>query len=119
MGDVVGLVEKAAEAIEEKDAMRMMERISSGEFDFTDFLDQMTFMKRLGPLESISVCFPACRKMKDLKVPRQEDETHRSDRPLDDPQERRKPDIINFSAGQRIAAVPAPRSATSTSSSKR
>ncbi|MGC6437098.1 MAG: signal recognition particle protein, partial [Verrucomicrobiales bacterium] len=40
MGDVVGLVEKAAEAIDEKDAMRMAERMKKSTFDFNDFLAQ-------------------------------------------------------------------------------
>ena len=104
MGDVVGLVEKAAEAIEEKDAMRMMDRFSSGDFDFTDFLDQMRFMKRLGPLESIIGLLPGMSKMKDLKV--DDNKMKRTEAIVLSmtPQERRKPDIINFKRRQRIAA---------------
>ena len=45
MGDIVGLVEKAAAAIEEEDAMRMAARMDQNKFDFTDFLQQMKMMK--------------------------------------------------------------------------
>jgi signal recognition particle subunit SRP54 len=103
MGDVVGLVEKAAEAIEEKDAMRMMERFSSGEFDFNDFLAQMRFMKRLGPLEGILGMLPGMSKMKDLKV--DDGKIRRTEAMVLSMtiEERRKPDIINFKRRQRIA----------------
>src|SRR5690606_36435868 len=53
MGDVVTLVEKAAEEIDEKEAMRMAKRFEEAKFDFNDFLGQMRFMKKLGPLEGI------------------------------------------------------------------
>jgi signal recognition particle subunit SRP54 len=103
MGDVVGLVEKAAEAIEEKDAMRMMERFSSGEFDFNDFLAQMRFMKRLGPLEGILGMLPGMAKMKDLKV--DDGKIKRTEAMVLSMtiEERRRPDIINFKRRQRIA----------------
>ena len=51
MGDVVGLVEKAAEAIDEKEAMRIAERMKKSTFDFNDFLAQMKMMQKMGPLE--------------------------------------------------------------------
>src|ERR1700690_1091111 len=51
MGDVVGLVEKAAEAVSENDLKRMEEKMRKGEFTLEDFLDQLRQMKKLGPLE--------------------------------------------------------------------
>jgi signal recognition particle subunit SRP54 len=51
MGDVVGLVEKAAEAFDEDEAVRMAERMKKSTFDLNDFLAQMKMMQKMGPLE--------------------------------------------------------------------
>ncbi len=103
MGDVVGLVEKAAEAIEEKDAMRMVERFSSGSFDFNDFLAQMKFMKKLGPLEGLLGLLPGMRQLKDLKV--DDGQMKRTEAIVLSmtPGERKKPAIIDAKRRQRIA----------------
>jgi len=103
MGDVVGLVEKAAEAIEEKDAMKMMERMSSGSFDFNDFLAQMKFMRKLGPLEGILSMMPGMKALKDLKV--DDAKMKRTEAIVFSmtPAERKKPDLINSRRRQRIA----------------
>ena len=47
MGDVVALVEKAAEAIEQEEAMRMAQRMAKGKFDLNDFLSQLRQLKKL------------------------------------------------------------------------
>ena len=62
MGDVVGLVEKAAEAIDEKEAMRIAERMKKSTFDFNDFLAQMKMMQKMGPLEGILGMIPGASK---------------------------------------------------------
>ncbi len=64
MGDVVSLVEHAADKINEKDAMRSIKRLSSGQFDFNDFLDQMKMLKKLGPLEGLLGLIPGMGKLK-------------------------------------------------------
>lgn len=103
MGDVVGLVEKASQAIEEKDAMKMMERMSSGSFDFNDFLAQMKFMRKLGPLEGILSMMPGMKALKDMKV--DDAKMKRTEAIVFSmtPEERKKPDIINARRRQRIA----------------
>src|SRR6266581_1125706 len=58
MGDVVSLVEKAAEAVELDDAQRLEEKLRKGQFTLEDFLDQLRQMKKLGPLESIVSLLP-------------------------------------------------------------
>ena len=104
MGDVVGLVEKAAEAIDEQDAERMANRMKKGSFDFNDFLEQMRMMKKLGPLEGIIGMIPGMSKMtKNMPV-----DTSRIGRIEAmvlsmTPAERRRPDILNGSRRQRIA----------------
>src|SRR6516165_4179199 len=58
MGDVVSLVEKAAEAVNEDEARRLEEKMRKGEFSLDDFLDQMRNLKKLGPLESLVGMLP-------------------------------------------------------------
>jgi signal recognition particle subunit SRP54 len=58
MGDVIGLVERAAEAVEEEDALRLEKKLRSASFDFNDFLSQFKMMKRMGPLENILGMMP-------------------------------------------------------------
>ena len=58
MGDVVSLVEKAAEAVDIDDAKRMEEKMRKGQFTLEDFLDQLRQMKKLGSLESIVGMLP-------------------------------------------------------------
>ena len=58
MGDVVSLVEKAAEAIDEETALKLEERMKKGHFTLEDFLDQLRQIKKLGSLESIVEMLP-------------------------------------------------------------
>src|SRR2546426_2012153 len=58
MGDVVTLVEKAAEAVDMDEAKRMEEKMRKGQFTLEDFLDQLRQMKKLGPLEKIVGMLP-------------------------------------------------------------
>ena len=51
MGDVVSLVEKAAESITEEDALRMEQKLRTASFDLEDFLQQFKMLKRMGPLK--------------------------------------------------------------------
>src|SRR5437879_13688047 len=53
MGDVVSLVEKAAEAVDEEEAARLERKLRTASFDFNDFLAQFKMMQRMGPLEII------------------------------------------------------------------
>lgn len=58
MGDVVSLVEKAQEQIDEKEAERMAEKMRKAEFDLEDFLKQMQQVKKMGSLGSIMGMMP-------------------------------------------------------------
>ncbi|MGN0836547.1 MAG: signal recognition particle protein [Akkermansia sp.] len=64
MGDIVGLVEKAAEKIDQESAMKSMGRLMSGEFNFNDFLNQMRMMQSLGPLEGLLGLMPGFNKIR-------------------------------------------------------
>src|SRR5450755_3771797 len=63
MGDVVSLVERAAEAVNEDDLKRMEEKMRKGEFTLEDFLDQLRQMKKLGPLENVMKMLPGGAEM--------------------------------------------------------
>jgi len=63
MGDVVALVEKAAEAIEEEEAMRMAERMAKGRFDMNDFLNQLRQLQKMGGLGGLLGMLPGIGKM--------------------------------------------------------
>lgn len=63
MGDVVSLVERAAEAVSLDDARRMEEKMRKGNFTLEDFLDQLRQMKKLGSLESIVGMLPGGSEM--------------------------------------------------------
>ncbi len=64
MGDIVGLVEKAAEKIDQDSAMHGISRMMSGEFNFEDFLSQMRMMQKLGPLEGLLGLLPGFNKIR-------------------------------------------------------
>ena len=63
MGDIVSLVEKATEAIDEKEAEKTAKRMQQGKFDLEDFLSTMKQMKKLGPLENLLKLIPGAKKM--------------------------------------------------------
>src|SRR6185369_5845332 len=63
MGDVVSLVERAAEAVDANEAKRMEEKMRKGQFTLEDFLDQLRQMKKLGSLESIIGMLPVGSEM--------------------------------------------------------
>ena len=103
MGDIVGLVEKATEAIDEEEAARMEKKLRTASFDFNDFLAQFKMMRKLGPLENIIGMLPGVGNIKDLNV--DEKQIKRTEAIVlsmtDD--ERRRPDILNARRRQRIA----------------
>ncbi len=103
MGDVVSLVEKAAEAISEDDARRMEQKLRTASFDLTDFLQQFKMLKRMGPLENILGMIPGMDKLKDSSV--DENQLKRVEAIILSMtlQERVRPDILNARRRQRIA----------------
>ena len=107
MGDVVSLVEKAAEAVDMDEAKRLEEKMRRGEFTLEDFLDQLRQMKKLGSLESIVGMLPGGGDMlKGADLGKQEKEFSRMEAMICamTPMERTKPQILNARRRQRIAA---------------
>ncbi len=105
MGDIVSLVEKATESIDEKEAERTAKRMQEGKFDLEDFLSTMKQMKKLGPLENLLKLIPGAKKMglTNVKVdPKQMAHIEAIVLSMT-PKERRHPEIIKASRKTRIA----------------
>ncbi len=106
MGDVVSLVEKAAEAVDLDEAKRMEEKMRKGQFTLEDFLEQLRQMKKLGPLENLVGMLPGgSEMMKSADMSKSEKEFRRMEGMICamTPQERRNPQILNARRRQRIA----------------
>jgi signal recognition particle subunit SRP54 len=106
MGDVVSLVEKAAEAVDMDEALRMEEKMRKGQFTLEDFLDQLRQMKKLGPLESIIGMLPGGAEVaKNNDLSKQEKEFTQMEAMICAMtlQERRNPHLLNAKRRQRIA----------------
>src|SRR5438034_6728956 len=106
MGDVVSLVEKAAEAVDMDEALRLEEKMRKGQFTLNDFLDQLRQMKKLGPLESIVGLLPGgAEALKDAGLRKQEKQFRRMEGIICAMtlQERRSPQILNAKRRIRIA----------------
>jgi signal recognition particle subunit SRP54 len=107
MGDVVSLVEKAAEAVNLEDAKRLEEKMRKGEFTLEDFLEQLRAMKKLGSLESVMKMLPGgAEALKQVDIGKQEKEFKRMEGMVCSmtKNERLNPTILNAKRRQRIAA---------------
>jgi len=103
MGDVVSLVEKAQENLDQEESMRMAEKMLKAEFDFEDFLTQMKQMKKLGSMGSIAKMLPG---MNNVEIGDKEENTlgrHEAIILSMTKEERRVPRILGGSRRKRIA----------------
>ncbi|MDQ2888216.1 MAG: signal recognition particle protein [Chloroflexota bacterium] len=108
MGDVISLIERAQETIDEEEALKTQAKLQQGKFDFEDFLNSMRQLKKMGPLRQVMEMLPGFNKLA---------ATPEMDEALEGDQlkyieamilsmtreERRNPDIINGSRRKRIA----------------
>lgn len=107
MGDVVSLVERAAEAIEEEDAERMASRLAKGQFDMNDLRSQLQQMRRMGGLGALAGMIPGMKKAQAAMAGGAVDEKIllRMDAMITSmtPKERAKPELINAKRKIRVA----------------
>ena len=107
MGDVVSLVEKAAEAIQQEDAERMASRLAQGKFDMDDLRAQLGQMRRMGGLGALAGMIPGMKKAQQAMASGAVDEKIllRMDAMITSmtPKERAKPELINAKRKIRIA----------------
>ena len=107
-GDIVALVEKASEELDQVKAEKMARKLAKGQFDLDDLAGQLAQMKRMGGLQGIMGMLPGAAKMKaqmananidDKMISRQEAIISSMTKA-----ERKKPDVLNASRKRRIAA---------------
>ncbi|PYK07621.1 MAG: signal recognition particle protein, partial [Verrucomicrobia bacterium] len=103
MGDVVGLVEKAAEAVEAEDAARLERKLRTASFDFNDFLAQFKMMRKMGPLENILGMLPGMSNVQGLSIDEKQLKRTEAIVLSMTNEERARPDILNARRRQRIA----------------
>jgi signal recognition particle subunit SRP54 len=106
MGDVLSLIEKAEEAIDEGDAERLEQKIRKGGFTLEDFRDQLRTLKKMGPLENILGMLPGMGNLKQLAEHKPDERQLRRVEAIIGsmtPDERRHAEIIDGSRRKRIA----------------
>ena len=103
MGDVVGLVEKAAETIEIEDAERLERKLRSASFDFNDFLAQFQMLRKMGPLENVLGMLPGMSNVQGLSIDEKQLKRTEAIVLSMTSEERTRPQILNARRRQRIA----------------
>ena len=104
MGDIMTMIEKAEEVIDQDEAMRSAKRMQEGKFDLEDFLSTLKQIKKLGPLENLIKMIPGMPKeARNVKVD-PKDMAHIEAIILSmTPYERRHPEVLKATRKQRIA----------------
>lgn len=106
MGDVLTLIEKVSEDIDEEKEKKMAEKLKKGKFDFEDYLESMSQMKKMGGLSSVLSMLPGMSsKMGDVEDMIDDKKMASIEAIILSmtPQERQNPDILNLSRKGRIA----------------
>jgi len=103
MGDVVGLVERASEAMDEEEVERMEKRMRKAQFDFNDFLQQMKMINKMGSLTDIIGMIPGAAKMKGMTVDPNRMKRVEAIVLSMTPEERSRPELINGRRRKRLA----------------
>jgi signal recognition particle subunit SRP54 len=108
MGDIVSLVEKAAQTIDAEKAQKIAERMRKGRFDLSDMAEQLAQVEKIGGLGDLMGMLPGMGKIKDqLAAAKLDDRVIRRQLAMISSmtrEERRNPDILKASRKKRIAA---------------
>ncbi len=103
MGDILSVIEKAEEAFDEEEALKMEQKIKKQKFDLEDYLVQMKQMKKMGSFSSILKMIPGMGNLKNIKIDDKEFDKIEAIIYSMTLQERRNPKILNGSRRLRIA----------------
>jgi signal recognition particle subunit SRP54 len=108
MGDVISLIERAQETIDQEEALKAQAKLQQGKFDLEDFLNAMRQLKRMGPLRQVMDMIPGFNKL--AAMPEMEEALEGDQMKHIEAivlsmtlEERRTPDVINGSRRKRIA----------------
>ena len=108
MGDVIGLIEKAEQAFDQKDAQKQAEKMMKGEFTLEDFLSQLKQIKKMGSIGQILEMMPGSmgQVAKNVNPNDAENQMKQTEAIINSMtfQERRNPEVLNASRRRRIAA---------------
>lgn len=105
MGDMLSLIEKAEQAIDEKKARELEEKLRKNKFDMNDLLDQFEQVRKMGSIKDTLAMVPGLNKqIKDVDVDERQFDRIQAIILSMTPKERENPDIINPSRKRRIAA---------------
>lgn len=103
MGDIVSLVEKAQEVVDEEEAKRLEEKIKKQSFDLEDFLKQLQQIKKMGSITKLLQMIPGVGQLGDLAPAEKEMKKVEAIIQSMTKKERRKPEILDASRKKRIA----------------
>ena len=103
MGDVLSIIEKAEEAFDEEEAIKLEQKLRKQEFDLNDYLAQLKQIKKMGSFSSILKMIPGMNKLKDVKVDDKEFVKIEAIICSMTAKERRNPKLLNASRRIRIA----------------
>jgi signal recognition particle subunit SRP54 len=103
MGDIVGLIEKAEEAVDVAEARALEKKIRKNEFSLEDFRDQIRMLKKMGPLSGVLSMLPGMSHIRESDLDSKA--LVRIQAILDSmtPRERRRPQVLNGSRKRRIS----------------
>ncbi|QLY40272.1 signal recognition particle protein [Hujiaoplasma nucleasis] len=102
MGDILSLVEKATQEIDEEEALSMMEKMMTGKFNYNDLLKQMKMIKRMGKFSGILKMMPGMKSLGNMdKVDDKQLEYIEAIVGSMTEEERKKPELINRSSSRR------------------
>ena len=106
MGDVLTLIEKAQETVDEKEAEKLAKKMAQNAFDMNDLLEQMQQIKKMGSVRSIVSMLPGAAKISDENIEQGDKQLKVIEAMIQSmtPRERANPSIINPSRKRRIAA---------------
>ena len=106
MGDIVSLVEKAQQAVDEKEALELEKKIRSNDFNLEDFLTQMQQIKKMGPIKNLLGMIPGMNQMKIDEDSVNENAMGHVEAIIYSmtPAERKNPAILSGSRKRRVAA---------------
>ncbi len=106
MGDVLTLIDKAQEAVDEETAKKMEQKFRENSFDFDDYIEQLNSLKKMGGLKSVLGMIPGIGgKLNEIEKQIDEKQLEKNKAIIQSmtAKERQNPDIINGSRRQRIA----------------
>ena len=106
MGDMLTLIEKATQTVDEKDAKKLAEKMQEKGFDLNDLLEQMKQIQKMGSMKSIIRMLPGANKVTDEQVEQGEVQLKKTEAMINSMTraEREKPAIIDPKRKRRIAA---------------